>query len=65
MHREPFVSSNNDTESALSDDELDGVVGGRDVNFYAPVCQHGRTSNHNIHHTQGGGACTGPFNQRP
>jgi hypothetical protein len=28
MSREPFVPSHNDAGSALSDDELDGVVGG-------------------------------------
>jgi hypothetical protein len=29
MSRDPIVSSNDDAESALSDDELDVVVGGR------------------------------------
>ena len=28
MSRNSFASSNNDAESALSDDDLDGVVGG-------------------------------------
>ncbi len=28
MSRESFISSQNDAESALSDDDLDGVVGG-------------------------------------
>jgi hypothetical protein len=28
MSRDPFASPNNDAESALSDDDLDGVVGG-------------------------------------
>jgi hypothetical protein len=28
MSRTPFASSSNDTDSALSDDDLDGVVGG-------------------------------------
>jgi hypothetical protein len=63
MFREPFASSSKDTESALSDDELDGVVGGRGGILGAPVCQHGRTSNHNIPPAQGGGTCSGPFNQ--
>jgi hypothetical protein len=31
MSRDPLASSNNDAESALSDDELDVVVGGRAV----------------------------------
>jgi hypothetical protein len=31
MSREPFVPSHNDAGSALSDVELDGVVGGNNV----------------------------------
>jgi hypothetical protein len=66
MSRTPFASSskdteNTDTESALSDDELDGVVGGRDPVLGGAVCTHGRPSPHNI---TGGGRCEGPFNQR-
>jgi hypothetical protein len=62
MSRDPIVSSNNDAESALSDDELDGVVGGRDPVLGLPVCTHGRTAQHTISGTTV--ICTGPFNQQ-
>jgi hypothetical protein len=39
MLREPVVPSPNDAESALSDDDLDGVVGGNPAN----ACSHGET----------------------
>jgi hypothetical protein len=45
MSRNPFASSMNETESAISDDELDGVVGG-DVTP-TPCSVH---SGHNIPH---------------
>ena len=63
MSRGRFVSSNNDTESALSDDELEGVVEGnpsRRPVLAGGVCEHGRPSPHNI---TGGGRCEGPFNR--
>ena len=41
MSRNPFASSNNDAESALSDDDLDGVVGGN-----RGRCIHGSTTAH-------------------
>jgi hypothetical protein len=44
MSRDPIVSANNDAESALSDDELDGVVGGRGTR----TCGHGFTTAHDI-----------------
>ena len=62
MSREPLASSNSETESALSDDDLDGVVGGRDPALGLPVCTHGRTAQHAISPSLGGGTCTGPFN---
>ena len=68
MSREPFASSNNDAEntdaeSALSDDDLDGVVGGRGNTRGDPLaqpikCVHGQSSAHPMT----GGTCTGPFN---
>jgi hypothetical protein len=67
MSREPVVSSYNDAESALSDDDLDGVVGGRDPSrtptLGGQVCIHGRSSSHSISAAAGGGTCNGPFNQ--
>jgi len=48
MLRDPVVSSNNEAESALSDDDLDGVVGGRGTH----VCVHGNSRAH--------GNCPGP-----
>jgi hypothetical protein len=44
MSPDPLVSSNNDAESALSDDDLDGVVGGRGTK----TCSHGQTTAHDI-----------------
>jgi hypothetical protein len=62
MSRDPLASSSNDTESALSDDELEGVVGGRTPNvvFGQKVCTHSRPAQHSI---PGGGTCNGPFDQ--
>jgi hypothetical protein len=37
MTREPLASSNNAAESALSDNELDGVVGGNGAPTPCPV----------------------------
>jgi hypothetical protein len=44
MSRDPIVSSNNDAETALSDDEQDGVVGGRGTR----TCSHSQTTAHDI-----------------
>ena len=41
MSRDPLASSTNDAESALSDDDLDGVVGG---NGAVTSCSHGETA---------------------
>ncbi len=42
MSRDPFVSPNDDAESALSDDDLDGVVGGTPIS----TCSHGSKTAH-------------------
>lgn len=42
MSREPVVSSHHDADAALSDDELDGVVGGRGTR----TCSHGQSAAH-------------------
>jgi len=59
MSRDPIVSSNNDAESALSDDELDGVVGGRGTK----TCSHGSTTAHEYFDPPGSTTkkqCAGP-----
>jgi hypothetical protein len=62
MSRDQLASTNNDTESALSDDDLDGVVGGGSQPLSSALdgikfCEHGKTAPHSI----AGGTCTGPL----
>ena len=63
MSRNPFASSNNDAESALSDDDLDGVVGG------GAKCSHGFTASHTFTATTSTGTvtrtCSGPGTRDP
>jgi len=48
MSREPIVSTHHDAEGALSDDELDSVVGGT-----AGTCIHGSTTRHSYEDASG------------
>ena len=52
MSREPVDASHNDAESALSDDELEGVVGGVPGGDRPHFCSHGQRNAH--------GNCPGP-----
>ena len=60
MSRDPFASSNNDAESALSDDDLDAVVGGR-IRVLR-TCSHGFTKEHDYSDpsTNTTSRCSGP-----
>ncbi len=59
MSRNSFASSNNDAESALSDDDLEGVVGGT-----RGRCIHGSTTAHQYTESTESGpvtkSCSGP-----
>ena len=63
MSRDPLASLNNDAESALSDDELDGVVGGYSRNADTAFCSHGSRIPHRVMNgrTDTGTDCPGPL----